>query len=175
MELVRHHAGSAIARTWIAPAISRTVIGADAGKFRDFRLHTIPVQIGCAVAVLENHRWTTRARAVDMQSIATEIDQLAGWMELRRILLAGTAFIAQSEKCHDYECHNLKREYDPESTSAMSRKLLISAHPSDQESHAQSEGDDDGEHNSPTHRMKTGCDPSLREAGVIRTIVVASS
>ena len=91
-------------------------------------------------------------------------------MEPRSIVLACTAFIPQPDQRNDHKRCNFNCKRDPECTRAISCEILIVTQPSRQESHAQNKRNDNGEHASPPHGMKTGGDLSLRKAGIIESI-----
>ncbi len=125
-QFVRHETGSSVPGTRVAPSISRAIVGTDASELREFRLHEVPVEISCPVPVLENYRGTTATRAVEVQSIAAKINQLAGWMKLRRILLARATLIAEPEECNDQQRRQFNCKHDPERALAISCDFLIS-------------------------------------------------
>src|SRR5579862_270683 len=72
-----HFAGTRL-RTELAVADSSAIIGAYTSKFRDLRLHFAPRHVSVAEPGLENDRWASFSRAVDVHLESAHVVEPAG-------------------------------------------------------------------------------------------------
>jgi hypothetical protein len=71
-------------RPAIAPGISRTVVSANTSELGNAVLHQNPVKRKISKAVLHDNNRIPLARAIHVQLVATQVNQLAGWLRARR-------------------------------------------------------------------------------------------
>src|SRR5437899_5613935 len=88
------------ARAWpgLTPAIARAIIRADAREARHRWLDLAPVKRGSSQSRIEDHRWTARARTVDVELVAPDIDEFAGRWIASGVHRAGNSLRDQSEQ-----------------------------------------------------------------------------
>ncbi len=122
--------------------------------------------------MLENDRWSTGAGTVEVQPIATYIDQLAGWMKLCGVLPAGAVFVTRPDNCNDYERHSFDCKHDTESSRTTPSEFLIPSQARNKQCQPQNKRHRNAQQHCPTHGMQTGCDLSLREAGTKKNWVI---
>src|SRR3989442_6611519 len=77
MEIVHRLLDRVLFGTAVARGEAGGVVGADAGKWRDFLLDQRPLDGEAAAAALGDDAGCTRADAADMQPAAADVDELA--------------------------------------------------------------------------------------------------
>src|SRR5437879_1710681 len=99
MQFAHDLTGVARLRTRLAPAIPGAVIAASPRVFGYPWLNKSPYQRGRAQPAFENDRWpacNTLAGAVDMQAIAAQVNQPAGWRKGMSVIGAGDGLIQET-------------------------------------------------------------------------------
>src|ERR1700726_1263090 len=98
-------------RPGIAPAISRPVIGADAREHRDARLHKVPARCGHLTARLQNNSGTPTARAVDIESVAADVDRPPFLMEAPGVS-SRLDCLVQDSRYYEYQHDGSNRQHN---------------------------------------------------------------
>src|SRR5262245_44914541 len=85
-------------RSFIAPTVTCAIVGTDARQFGDFGLHHAPVSRPPESHGIQYDRWTAFSRAMKVQPITTNIDELSGRRVAAFINRCGDGLIRRTDQ-----------------------------------------------------------------------------